>query len=61
TPSKNLVKLTNFSMACKANSSYADNTQTAIPVRYYAPEILKSRDQSNYSEAFDVYSFDVLM
>ncbi|CAF4310882.1 unnamed protein product [Rotaria sp. Silwood2] len=59
--SANLVKLTNFSMACRKNSSYADNIQTAISVRYCAPEILKSTDQSNYSEASDVYSFGVLM
>ncbi|CAF4732656.1 unnamed protein product [Rotaria sp. Silwood2] len=60
-PSKNLVKLTNFSMTCKKNPSYVDNKQTAISVRYCAPEILKSTDLSNYSEASDVYSFGVLM
>ncbi|CAF2932210.1 unnamed protein product [Rotaria sp. Silwood2] len=59
--SENLVKLTNFSMARKKDSSYVDNRPTTIPIRYCAPEILNSIDQSNYSEAFDVYSFGVLL
>jgi hypothetical protein len=49
--SDNLVKLTNFSMARVKDSSNADNRQAAISIRYCAPAILKSTDQSNYSQA----------
>jgi serine/threonine protein kinase len=56
-----LIRLTNFSMARRKDSSNADNRQTAISMRYCAPEILKSTDQSKYSDVSDVYSFDVLM
>jgi len=52
--SENLVWLINFSMACEKDSSKADNRQVAISIRYCAPEILNSADQSNYSEAFDI-------
>ncbi len=38
--SKNPVKLTNFSMTRAKDSSNADNRQTAISMRYCAPEIL---------------------
>jgi serine/threonine protein kinase len=59
--SGNLIKLTNFSMTRAKDSLNADSRQTAISMRYCAPEILQSTDQSNYSEASDVYSFDVLI
>ncbi|CAF4886950.1 unnamed protein product [Rotaria sp. Silwood1] len=58
---ENLVKLTDFSMARTKDYPYVDNELTAISVRYCAPENLKSTDQSNYSEAADVYSLRVLM
>ncbi|CAF5124620.1 unnamed protein product, partial [Rotaria sp. Silwood1] len=59
--SENLVKLIDFSMTRTKDCSDGDNKSTDISVRYCAPEILKSIDQSNYSEASDVYSLGVLM
>jgi len=56
TPSKNLIKLTNFSVAGAKDSSNTDNRQTAISMQYCALEILKNTDRSNYFEASDVYS-----
>ncbi|CAF4910869.1 unnamed protein product [Rotaria sp. Silwood1] len=59
--SENLVKLIDFSMTRTKDCADEDNKSTDISVRYCAPEILKSIDQSNYSEASDVYSLGVLM
>jgi serine/threonine protein kinase len=56
-----LVKLTNFASAGTEDSPFIDTRQTSISVRYCAPAILKSIDQTNYSTASDVYSFGVLM
>lgn len=60
-PKENLVKLTNFNLTRYTNPSMMSKQQMAIPVRYCAPEILRNNDQSNYSEASDVYSMGVLM
>ncbi|CAF3698268.1 unnamed protein product [Rotaria sordida] len=58
---ENLVKLTNFSLAHKNDPSFVDDRRLPIPVRYCAPEILRSAGRSNYSELSDVYSMGVLM
>ena len=60
---RNLVKLTNFSMARKISedSPVSSNRLPENLVRYCAPEILKSDDESSYSESSDVYSMGVLM
>ena len=60
-PKENLVKLTNFNSACSNDPSFIIEKQRAIPVRYCVPEILQSKDQSNYSELSDIYSMGVLM
>jgi serine/threonine protein kinase len=65
-PEENLVKLTDFGLA-RGNTIYSvdDNTTSSttivIPVRYAAPEILRTMDTSNYSEKSDIYSMGVLM
>ena len=60
-PKQNLVKLCNFSLAHKNDPTIVDNRRLNIPVRYCAPEILRSVGRSNYSEYSDVYSMGVLM
>jgi serine/threonine protein kinase len=60
-PEENLIKLTNFNLVHHNNSSSKDNRQIMIPIRYCAPEILRSKDRSNYSELSDVYSMGILM
>ena len=60
-PEKNLVKLTNFSLAHRNDASFTDNRRLIIPVRYCALEILRSAGRFNYSELSDVYSMGVLM
>lgn len=61
TVEENLVKLTNFNLACHDNSVLSDKQQMVIPVRYCAPEVLQNTDRSNDSELADVYSMGVLM
>ncbi|CAF1283711.1 unnamed protein product [Rotaria sp. Silwood1] len=58
---RNLVKLTNFSLTCTNDPSFKNDRQTSISIRYDAPEIVKSKGQSDYSEFSDVYSMSVLM
>ncbi|CAF4097075.1 unnamed protein product [Rotaria socialis] len=58
-PKKNLIKLIDFGLT--HNELFASDIEINIPVRYAAPEILRSRGRSNYSERSDVYSFAVLM
>jgi serine/threonine protein kinase len=65
-PEENLVKLTDFGLtrASKLYSvvgSTASTTLAVVPLRYAAPEILRSAGASNYSEKSDVYSMGVLM
>ncbi|CAF2538502.1 unnamed protein product [Rotaria sp. Silwood2] len=60
-PTENLIKLTNFDLAHKNDSSFVDNRRLPVPIRYCATEILRSAGQSNYSELSDVYSMGVLM
>jgi len=60
-PKRNLVKLTNFTLAHQNDPSVVDDRRLLIPVRYCALEILRSAGRSNYSEYSDVYSMGVLM
>ncbi len=60
-PERNLVKLANFTLAHPNDRSYTDNRRLNVPIRYCAPEILRSAGRSNYSESSDVYSMGVLM
>jgi serine/threonine protein kinase len=60
-PRQNLVKLTNFSLARRKDQSFVEYRLPDSQVRYSAPEILRSKHGSNYSEASDVYSMGVLM
>jgi serine/threonine protein kinase len=60
-PTGSLVKLTNFSLARLKDYSGKDNKLSDSPVRYCAPEILRSTDGTNYSELSDVFSMGVLM
>jgi serine/threonine protein kinase len=60
-PKRNLVKLTSFSLAHPNNSSYHDDRRLFLPMRYCAPEIVRSVGRSNYSEYSDVYAMGVLM
>jgi serine/threonine protein kinase len=60
-PKENLVKLTNFSSVHRNDPLLVKDHRWIIPVRYCAPEILRSAGQSNYSELSDVYSMGVLM
>ncbi|CAF3281214.1 unnamed protein product [Rotaria sp. Silwood2] len=60
-PKKNKVKITDFGLARRLDSSDDDYNTTIIPIRFCAPEILQNNIQSNYSEKSDVYSMGVLM
>ncbi|CAF0782165.1 unnamed protein product [Adineta steineri] len=65
-PNGNLVKLTDFGLTRGSTiysmvDSPSMTTMTTIPIRYVAPEILRSPDKANYSEKSDVYSMGVLM
>jgi serine/threonine protein kinase len=60
-PEGNSVKLANFILAHPNDSSYTDNRRLYVPIRYCAPEILRSAGRSNYSESSDAYSMGVLM
>ncbi|CAF4388482.1 unnamed protein product [Rotaria socialis] len=60
-PTENWVKLTNFVLAHKNDPDFSDDRRLVIPVRYCAPEILRSAGRTNYSEYSDVYSMGVLM
>ncbi|CAF0845332.1 unnamed protein product [Rotaria sordida] len=60
-PKRNLVKLTNFSLAHENDPALVDDRRLSIPVRYCAPEIIRSAGRSNYSDMSDVYSMGVLM
>ena len=60
-PRRNVVKLANFGLARSNDPLIVDDIRLALPVRYCAPEILRSAGRSNYSEASDIYSFGVLM
>ncbi|CAF3891387.1 unnamed protein product, partial [Rotaria magnacalcarata] len=61
TPTENWVKLTNFGWAHKNDRDFSDDRRLIIPVRYCAPEILRSAGRTNYSEYSDAYSMGVLM
>ena len=58
-PKENLVKLIDFGLT--KGSSKSSNANTDIPVRFVAPEILRSKGQSGYSEKSEVYAFAVFM
>ena len=59
-PKKNCVKLIDFGLT--RNDLSSSSTQPRIfPVRYAAPEILRSQGRSGYSEQSDAYSFAVLI
>jgi serine/threonine protein kinase len=58
---RNLVKLTDFSLAHPNDSSYQDDSRLSVPIRHCAPEIVRSVCRSNYSEYSDVYAMGVLM
>ncbi|CAF0934522.1 unnamed protein product [Rotaria sordida] len=60
-PKRNLVKLTNFSLAHENDPALVDDRRLTISVRYCAPEIIRSAGRSNYSDMSDVYSMGVLM
>jgi serine/threonine protein kinase len=66
-PEENLVKLTDFGLTKGSDifsvaASSSQTTMTIIPVRYAAPEILRTNgNQMFYSEKSDVYSMGVLM
>jgi serine/threonine protein kinase len=65
-PKENIVKLTDFGLTHGSTvysmvDSPSMSTMTIVPVRYAAPEILRSSERSNYSEKSDVYSMGVLM
>ena len=60
-PDRNLVKLSNFILAHKNDPSLSDDRALLVPVRYCAPEVIRSVGRSNYSEYSDVYSMGVLM
>ncbi|UJR32660.1 hypothetical protein I4U23_020120 [Adineta vaga] len=61
-PRKNHVKLTNFTLTHRMGGKQVDNDRRLpVPVRYCAPEILRSAGQSYYSEYSDTYSMSVLM
>jgi len=60
-PMRNLVKLTNFSLARTKDEVLAKKRLPDGPIRYRAPEIVQSGDGSNYGEPSDVYSMGVLM
>ncbi|CAF3698936.1 unnamed protein product [Rotaria sp. Silwood1] len=66
-PEENLVKLTDFGLTQGSNifsvaASSSKTTMTIIPVRYAAPELLRTNgDKMFYSEKSDVYSMGVLM
>lgn len=59
-PKQNLVKLTDFGLA-RASAESSGNTDTGYPIRFAAPEILRSNGRLGYSEKSDVYSFGILM
>lgn len=65
-PKENLVKLTDFGLT-RGNTIYsvrdniATSTRINVPIRYAAPEILRTGDTTYYSEKSDVYSMGVLM
>ncbi|CAF3160924.1 unnamed protein product [Rotaria sp. Silwood2] len=58
-PKKNLVKLIDFGLT--RDDSIPLNVKIDIPIRYVAPEILRSQGRLNYSQKSEVYSFGVLM
>ncbi|CAF5016659.1 unnamed protein product, partial [Rotaria sp. Silwood1] len=60
-PTKNLVKLTNFSMACPIGHHVSNKRMTDDLMQYYAPEIRQNENKPKYSELSDVYSMGVLM
>ncbi|CAF3463668.1 unnamed protein product [Rotaria sp. Silwood1] len=60
-PTKNLVKLTNFSMACPIGHRVSNKRMVEDLMQYYAPEIRQSENKPKYSELSDVYSMGVLM
>ena len=58
-PKKNLVKLTDFGLS-RTNSQRV-NRSSIYPIRFAAPEVLRTNGRSGYSEKSDVYSFGVFM
>ncbi len=60
-PRRNVVKLTNFSLARRKDQSFVEYRLPDSQVQYSAPEIFQSEDGSNYSELSDVYSMGILM
>ncbi|CAF3993708.1 unnamed protein product [Adineta steineri] len=58
---KNLVKLTNFSLSRRQDETISQNRVCNSLIRYVAPEIVRSRNKLNSNELSDVYSMGVLM
>ncbi|CAF4524236.1 unnamed protein product [Rotaria socialis] len=57
----NLVKLTDFGLSRWIDQEVPDEDESIIPIRYCAPEILRTNRHSDYSEKSDVYSLGVLI
>ncbi|CAF3472676.1 unnamed protein product, partial [Rotaria socialis] len=57
----NLVRITDFGLARFIDKKPARANELVIPVRYCAPEILRTNRHSDYSEKSDVYSLGVLI
>jgi serine/threonine protein kinase len=60
-PTENLVKLTNFTSVHQKDPSAVIDRRTTVPVRYCAPEILRSAGRTFFSEYSDAYAMGVLM
>ncbi|CAF4778001.1 unnamed protein product, partial [Rotaria sp. Silwood2] len=60
-PKGNFIKLTNFALARPNIPSKLEDKRLTIPVKYCAPEILRSAGRLNYSELSDVYLMGILM
>ena len=58
-PTRNLVKLIDFGLT--RDKSISLDVKIDVPERYAAPEILRAKGRSGYSEKSDVYSFAVLI
>ncbi|CAF1515702.1 unnamed protein product, partial [Adineta steineri] len=58
---KNLVKLTNFSLSRRQDETISQSRVCNSLIRYVAPEIVRSRNKLNSNELSDVYSMGVLM
>lgn len=60
-PTRNRVKLTNFSLAYRKTPSEYDDRRIPFSIRHCAPEIFRVAGRTNYTEASEVYSMGVLM